>query len=77
MERSALPLHTVDDNAEFVAMPECYGTLVGGASLKPDLVELIRPRRGAPAFYFICGKPRFTPRWAGSGQREVTTLPRV
>ena len=27
--------------------------------------------------YFICGKPRFTPRCWGSGQRLVTTLPRV
>jgi predicted nucleic acid-binding protein len=31
----------------------------------------------AELLYFICGKPRFTPRCCGSGQRLVTTLPRV
>ena len=25
----------------------------------------------------ICGNPRLTPRWRGSGHRDVTTLPRV
>jgi hypothetical protein len=25
----------------------------------------------------LVGKPRFTPPWEGSSQREVTTLPRV
>jgi hypothetical protein len=25
----------------------------------------------------LTGKPRLTPPWLGSGQREVTTLPRV
>ena len=34
-------------------------------------------RRYLVAAHFICGKPRFTPRWRGSGQRLVTTLPRV
>ena len=27
--------------------------------------------------YLFWGKPRSTPRWRGSGQRAVTTLPRV
>ncbi len=33
---------TVDNIAEFMAMPEIDGALVGGASLKPDFVELVR-----------------------------------
>jgi triosephosphate isomerase len=33
---------TVDNIAEFMAMPEIDGALVGGASLKPDYVELVR-----------------------------------
>jgi hypothetical protein len=31
---------------------------------------------GAPA-YLLTGKPRLTPPWLGSSQREVTALPRV
>lgn len=40
----------------------------------------IRPvgwRRSDAASYRICGKPRLTPRCWGSGQRAVTTFPRV
>jgi triosephosphate isomerase len=33
---------TVDNIAEFVAMPDIDGALVGGASLKPDYVDLVR-----------------------------------
>ena len=33
---------TVDNIADFMAMPEIDGALVGGASLKPDYVELVR-----------------------------------
>ncbi|MCJ7677084.1 MAG: triose-phosphate isomerase [Anaerolineales bacterium] len=33
---------TVDNIAEFMAMPEIDGALVGGASLKPDYVDLVR-----------------------------------
>ena len=33
---------TVDNIAGFMAMPEIDGALVGGASLKPDFVELVR-----------------------------------
>ncbi len=33
---------TVDNIASFMAMPEIDGALVGGASLKPDYVELVR-----------------------------------
>jgi triosephosphate isomerase len=33
---------TVDNIAEFMAMPDIDGALVGGASLKPDYVELVR-----------------------------------
>jgi len=36
-----------DNIASFMAMPEVDGALVGGASLKPDFVELVR--RGAAA----------------------------
>ena len=32
---------------------------------------------GVPVLYLVCGKPRSTLLVAGSGQREVTTLPRV
>jgi triosephosphate isomerase len=38
---------TVDNIADFMAMPEVDGALVGGASLKPDFVELVR--RGVQA----------------------------
>ena len=34
---------TVDNIEGFMAMPEIDGALVGGASLKPDFVELVRP----------------------------------
>ncbi len=37
----------VENVAAFMAMPEVDGALVGGASLKPDFVELVR--RAAPA----------------------------
>lgn len=37
----------VDNIASFMAMPDVDGALVGGASLKPDFVELVR--RGASA----------------------------
>jgi triosephosphate isomerase len=37
---------TVDNIEGFMAMPEIDGALVGGASLKPDFVELVR--RAAP-----------------------------
>jgi triosephosphate isomerase len=33
---------SVENIAEFMAMPEIDGALVGGASLKPDYVELVR-----------------------------------
>lgn len=33
---------TVDNIAEFMAMPDIDGALVGGASLKPDYVDLVR-----------------------------------
>jgi triosephosphate isomerase len=33
---------TVDNIAEFMAMPEIDGALVGGASLKPDYIDLVR-----------------------------------
>jgi len=33
---------TLDNIAGFMAMPEIDGALVGGASLKPDFVELVR-----------------------------------
>jgi triosephosphate isomerase len=33
---------TVDNIAEFMAMPDIDGALVGGASLKPEYVELVR-----------------------------------
>jgi len=33
---------TADNIAEFMAMPEIDGALVGGASLKPDFVDLVR-----------------------------------
>jgi triosephosphate isomerase len=33
---------TVDNIAEFMVMPEIDGALVGGASLKPDYVDLVR-----------------------------------
>jgi triosephosphate isomerase len=33
---------TPDNIAEFMAMPEIDGALVGGASLKPDFVDLVR-----------------------------------
>ena len=40
-----------------------------------------RPRgaggSGRPWLYVLTGKPRFTPPWLGSSQRDVTTLPRV
>ena len=32
----------VENIAAFMAMPEVDGALVGGASLKPDFVELVR-----------------------------------
>jgi len=32
----------VDNIAGFMSMPEIDGALVGGASLKPDFVELVR-----------------------------------
>jgi triosephosphate isomerase len=32
----------VDNISDFMAMPEIDGALVGGASLKPDFVELVR-----------------------------------
>jgi triosephosphate isomerase len=32
----------VENIANFMAMPEVDGALVGGASLKPDFVELVR-----------------------------------
>ena len=38
---------TVDNIADFMAMPEIDGALVGGASLKPDFVELVRRAAGA------------------------------
>jgi triosephosphate isomerase len=38
---------TVDNIAAFMAMPEIDGALVGGASLKPDYVELVRRAAGA------------------------------
>ncbi|HEY45141.1 MAG: triosephosphate isomerase [Anaerolineae bacterium SM23_ 63] len=37
----------VDNIASFMAMPEVDGALVGGASLKPDFVELVRRGAGA------------------------------
>ncbi|GLV49423.1 hypothetical protein TBS_00070 [Thermobispora bispora] len=33
--------------------------------------------RASPEGHEFVGKPRFTPPWEGSSQREVTTLPRV
>jgi triosephosphate isomerase len=33
---------TVENIADFMAMPEIDGALVGGASLKPDYVDLVR-----------------------------------
>ena len=33
---------TVDNIADFMAMPEIDGALVGGASLKPDYAELVK-----------------------------------
>ena len=33
---------SVDNIDGFMAMPEIDGALVGGASLKPDFVELVR-----------------------------------
>jgi len=38
---------TADNIASFMAMPEIDGALVGGASLKPDFVELVRRAVGA------------------------------
>jgi triosephosphate isomerase (TIM) len=38
---------TLDNIADFMAMPEIDGALVGGASLKPDFVELVRRAVGA------------------------------
>jgi triosephosphate isomerase len=38
---------TVDNIASFMAMPEIDGALVGGASLKPDFVELVKRAVGA------------------------------
>ena len=41
---------SVDNIGDFMAMPEIDGALVGGASLKPDFVELVRrAARAAPA----------------------------
>jgi triosephosphate isomerase len=38
---------TAENIAQFMAMPEIDGALVGGASLKPEYVDLVR--RGAEA----------------------------
>jgi len=35
------------------------------------------PGTGSDPGYVLTGKPRLTPPWLGSGQRDVTTLPRV
>ncbi len=43
--------------------------------LAPRALSLPAPAQAGG--YFICGKPRLTPRWCGSGQRLVITLPRV
>jgi triosephosphate isomerase (TIM) len=40
---------TVENIADFMAMPEIDGALVGGASLKPDYVELVRRAARAAA----------------------------
>ncbi|MCJ7513636.1 MAG: triose-phosphate isomerase [Anaerolineales bacterium] len=39
---------TPDNIVEFMAMPEIDGALVGGASLKPDFVDLVRRAAGTP-----------------------------
>jgi triosephosphate isomerase len=40
---------TVDNITDFMAMPEIDGALVGGASLKPDYVDLVRRAAAAKA----------------------------
>ena len=40
---------TVDNITDFMTMPEIDGALVGGASLKPDYVDLVRRAAAAKA----------------------------
>ena len=48
-----------------------------GLELAQQLVALEDERRHGALAYRVCGKPRSTLLVAGSGQRLVTTLPRV
>ena len=56
------------------AQPNGFST-VSVPKRRPPLGERAWPRR-KPG-YELTGKPRLTPPCDGSGQREVTTLPRV
>jgi RND superfamily putative drug exporter len=54
--------------------------LPAGLALLGDRAWAGRPPRARPPgdpAYVLTGKPRLTPPWLGSGQRDVTTLPRV
>jgi putative drug exporter of the RND superfamily len=55
-------------------------TIVRGVLLPAGLALLgdrAWTRRGTKPPYVLTGKPRLTPPWLGSSQRDVTTLPRV
>ncbi len=51
--------------------------LPAGLALLGDRAWSGRVRPPADPAYVLTGKPRLTPPWLGSGQRDVTTLPRV
>ncbi len=51
-------------------------TIVRGVLL-PAGLALLGDRAWGKRPYVLTGKPRLTPPWLGSSQREVTTLPRV
>ena len=71
----------VADSAAFAAACRRAGrTVTRTPGRRPRQPGEERPgedaRPGAPAYLFT-GKPRLTPPWLGSSQREVTALPRV
>ena len=49
----------------------------GRADRHPDPGRLTGAPRPRTDYYLFTGKPRLTPPWLGSSQREVTALPRV
>ena len=65
------PAHWIEELAALRDEHGFDGFLVGS-----DQVRGSRPKWRLAAQVCV-GKPRFTPAWLGSGQRVVTTLPRV